>query len=131
MILKINKKKFIYLISPNKITTHFYQNLEKVLKTGKVSFFQMRLKKYTANQKILIGEKMKKICKKKGSSFEILREYPVVTSSRKLLWFSPFHIFLSILIPTLFPLALKSKSLCGFWYRRPNHKENKNDHSNG
>ena len=69
MILKINKKKFIYLISPNKITTHFYQNLEKVLKTGKVSFFQMRLKKYTAKQKLLIGKKIKKICKKNNVKF--------------------------------------------------------------
>ena len=87
--------------------------------------------KLFAGEELLFSQNLKKICKKKGSSFEILREYPVVTSSRKLLWFSPFQIFLSILIPSLFPLALKSKSLCGFWYRRPNHKENKNDHSNG
>ena len=29
-MLEINKKKFIYLISPNKINTNFYQNLMKV-----------------------------------------------------------------------------------------------------
>ena len=79
MILKINKKKFIYLISPNKITIHFYQNLEKVLKTGKVSFFQMRLKKYTANQKILIGEKMKKICKKNNVKF-LVNDDPILAN---------------------------------------------------
>jgi hypothetical protein len=76
--------------------------------------------KLFAGEELLFSQNLKKICKKKGSSFEILREYPVVTSSRKLLWFSPFQIFLAILIPTIFPLALKSKSLCGFWYRRPN-----------
>jgi thiamine-phosphate pyrophosphorylase len=69
--LKINKKKFVYLISPNKITIQFYQNLEKVLKTGKVSFFQMRLKKYTLKQKILIGKKIKKICNKNNVKFLI------------------------------------------------------------
>ena len=35
-----------------------------VLKTGKVSFFQLRLKRYSQNKKMLIGEKVKKICKK-------------------------------------------------------------------
>ena len=37
--LKISKKKFIYLISPNKIHNSFYNNLKLVLKTKKVSFF--------------------------------------------------------------------------------------------
>jgi len=62
--LKINKKKFIYLISPNKITYSFYNNLKLVLKTGKVSFFQLRLKNYSKRKKIIIGEKIKNICKK-------------------------------------------------------------------
>ena len=64
MILKINKKKFIYLISPNNIYDQFYQDLKEVLKTGKVSFFQLRLKKYSLKNKILIGRKINLICKK-------------------------------------------------------------------
>jgi thiamine-phosphate pyrophosphorylase len=67
--LKINKKKFIYLISPNKINAQFYKNLNAVLETGKVSFFQMRFKKYSFNQKILIGKKIKQICKKNNVKF--------------------------------------------------------------
>ena len=35
----------------------------KVLKTKKVSFFQMRLKKYSFKKKLIIGKKIKKICK--------------------------------------------------------------------
>ena len=62
--MKINKKKFIYLISPNKISKNFYYNLKLVLKTNKVSFFQLRLKNYSLKQKILIGKKIKNICKK-------------------------------------------------------------------
>jgi thiamine-phosphate pyrophosphorylase len=61
--LKINKKKFIYLISPNKINKNFYKDLRLVLRTNKVSFFQMRFKKYSFEQKILIGKKIKTICK--------------------------------------------------------------------
>jgi len=67
--LKINKKKFIYLISPNNISPQFYQDLKKVLKTGKISFFQLRLKKYSLKQKTLIGKKIKQICKKNGVKF--------------------------------------------------------------
>ncbi|MDB0054195.1 thiamine phosphate synthase [Candidatus Pelagibacter sp.] len=62
--MKINKKKFIYLISPNNIYTQFYKDLRKVLSTGKVSFFQLRLKKYTIKNKFFIGKKIQKICKK-------------------------------------------------------------------
>ncbi len=35
-----------------------------VQKTRKVSFFQLRLKNYSKRKKIIIGEKIKKICKK-------------------------------------------------------------------
>ena len=62
--MKFNKKKFVYLISPNKVTKDFYKQLKEVLNTNKVSFFQIRLKKYSLSKKILIGEKIKKICKK-------------------------------------------------------------------
>tara|TARA_A100001011_G_scaffold302240_1_gene315926 strand:- start:158 stop:907 length:750 start_codon:yes stop_codon:yes gene_type:complete len=68
-ILKITRKKFIYLISPNKITSNFYQQLNLVLKTGKVSFFQMRFKKYSSKKKYLIGTKIKKICKRNKVKF--------------------------------------------------------------
>ena len=69
--MRINKKKFIYLISPNKITLKFYTDLKLVLKSNKVSFFQLRLKKYTMKQKILIGKKIKKICKTNKVNFLI------------------------------------------------------------
>ena len=47
-----------------KISKNFYHNLKLVLKTNKVSFFQLRLKNYSLKQKILIGKKIKNICKK-------------------------------------------------------------------
>ena len=69
--MKINKKKFIYLISPNKILNSFYNNLKLVLKTKKVSFFQLRLKNYSLKKKIIIGKKIKNICKKNKVKFII------------------------------------------------------------
>ena len=75
--MKINKKKFIYLISPNKIHNSFYNNLNLVLKTKKVSFFQLRLKNYSLKKKIIIGKKIKNICKKNKVKF-IINDDPLL-----------------------------------------------------
>jgi len=65
-------RKFIYLISPNRIKDNlFYSNLEQVLKTKKVSHFQLRLKNQKRKKKISIGKKIKKICKKYNVKFLI------------------------------------------------------------
>ncbi len=75
--MKINKKKFIYLISPNKVINSFYNNLNLVLKTGKVGFFQLRLKNYSQKKKMIIGEKIKIICKKNKVKF-IINDDPLL-----------------------------------------------------
>jgi len=61
--LKIKSKKYIYLISPPKINKSFYSDLIKIFKQKKVSFFQLRLKKEGFKKKLIIGKKVKKICK--------------------------------------------------------------------
>ena len=67
--MKIDKKKFIYLISPLKINKYFYTDLIKVLKQKKVSFFQLRLKKESLEKKLIIGKKIKKICERLNVKF--------------------------------------------------------------
>ena len=69
--MKFNKKKFIYLISPIKISKSFYNQLRDVLKQKKVSFFQLRLKRESLRKKIQIGRKIKKICKEFNVKFLI------------------------------------------------------------
>ena len=76
--MRISKKKFIYLISPNNIYPQFYQDLKVILNTGKVGLFQMRLKKYSFKQKILIGKKINQICKKNGVKF-LVNDDPVLS----------------------------------------------------
>ena len=76
--MRISKKKFIYLISPNKIYPQFYYDLKKVLKTGKVGLFQLRLKKYSFLQKIIIGKKIHQICKKNDVKF-LVNDDPVLS----------------------------------------------------
>ena len=78
--LKQNKtnKRFVYLISPNKIVTNdFYTELDQVLSSKKVSFFQLRLKKETYRNKISIGKKIKKICKKYKVKF-LINDDPIL-----------------------------------------------------
>jgi thiamine-phosphate pyrophosphorylase len=62
--LRYNKKRFIYLISPPKIESNFFKDLNEVLKQKKTSFFQLRLKKNSFKKKLIIGRKIQKICKK-------------------------------------------------------------------
>ena len=75
--MRINKKKFIYLISPNKISKKFFKDLQEVLETEKISFFQLRLKKYSLKKRILIGKKIKIICKKNRVKF-IINDDPLL-----------------------------------------------------
>jgi len=78
--LRINKKKFIYLISPNKIYPGFYHDLNQVLRVGRVTLFQLRLKKYSLKQKIVIGKKIQQICKKNNIKF-IVNDDPMLSKT--------------------------------------------------
>jgi len=64
-------KRFVYLISPNKIYSNFYEDLDKVLSSKKVSFFQLRLKKKPIKLIIKIANRIKKITKKHKVKFII------------------------------------------------------------
>ena len=69
--MRVNRKKFIYLISPNKIRKSFYNDLIEIFKLKKVSFFQLRLKNTSFKKKLIIGRKIKKICQKYKIKFLI------------------------------------------------------------
>ena len=74
------KAKFIYLISPNKIYQNFYKDLENVLKTKKVKYFQLRLKNTSKSQIIEISKKIKLICKNSNVKF-IINDDPFIAKS--------------------------------------------------
>ena len=54
-------KKFVYLISPNKINKKFYSNLDVVLSYGNVKFFQLRIKKVSTKNLFKIALMVRKI----------------------------------------------------------------------
>ena len=57
-------KRFLYLISPSIIKQKFYKDLEEVLSSKKVKYFQLRLKNYPVSELLVIGKKIKVITKK-------------------------------------------------------------------
>ncbi len=73
-------KKFIYLISPNKILLkNFYKTLANLFKTKKISFFQLRLKNEKKDKLIKIAKKIKKITKKYDVKF-IVNDNPYIAN---------------------------------------------------
>ena len=64
-------KRLVYLISPNKIYKNFYKDLDKVLSSKRVSFFQLRLKKIHKPLIVKIAKKIKKITNKHKVKFII------------------------------------------------------------
>ena len=72
-------KKYIYLISPIKIKDKdFFVDLEKIFKTKKIAFFQLRLKKETPKKIIALGKKIRKLCRKYGVKL-IINDFPKLT----------------------------------------------------
>ena len=71
-------KRYIYLLSPEKIKgVSFYNELNKVLKTNKVKYFQLRLKKISISDLIKISKKVKKIVKKNNVKF-LINDKPLI-----------------------------------------------------
>jgi len=66
-----HRTKFIYLISPKNINSSFYNKLELVLKSNKIYYFQLRLKKTPKNKIITYSKKIMKICRKYKVKFII------------------------------------------------------------
>lgn len=78
-----------------------------------------------ASEEIWFSRRLKAWGKRRGLEFRIVKTAPVVTSSRKLDWYSPFTILLSLVVLTLFPFAVRFRSLCGLWYKRPTGSSSK------
>ena len=71
-------KRYIYLISPQRIRgIKFYKELNQVLKTNKVKYFQLRLKKVSAQNLLIIAKKIKKIVQKNSVKF-LINDNPLI-----------------------------------------------------
>ena len=74
-------RRYIYLISPSKIeTSNFYKELNQILKTNKVKYFQLRLKKISVPNLLKISKKIKKIVRKNNVKF-LINDNPFVAKA--------------------------------------------------
>ncbi|MFK8028799.1 MAG: glycosyltransferase [Gammaproteobacteria bacterium] len=72
-----------------------------------------------ASEEIWFSRSLKKWGRKRDLSFEVVDVAPVVTSGRKLEWFSPLRLTAQSLALVFFPFLVRFKSMCAIWYRRP------------
>ena len=72
-----------------------------------------------ASEEIWLSRNLKKLGKKTGQQFSIIRQPPVITSMRKMHWYSTPRIYLYMLLITFFPFLVRFKSFCNMWYQRP------------
>lgn len=72
-----------------------------------------------ASEEIWFSRALKKWGRKRGLGFAVLDIAPVITSGRKLHWFSPGQLAVQVLVLTFLPFLVRFKSMCAIWYRRP------------
>jgi glycosyltransferase involved in cell wall biosynthesis len=75
--------------------------------------------KVYAGEEIVLSRALRRHARREGLDFCILKSPAVLTSARKFHWYGPAQTLLYVSFLSLFPLALRSRRLCAYWYRRP------------
>ncbi|MFZ2960136.1 MAG: glycosyltransferase [Candidatus Ozemobacteraceae bacterium] len=109
--------------------TIMWNGLAKRFKLAAGSFIFCRRDAFLAiggfSEEVFAGEELffVRLLKKWGESnrrpFRFLRMKGVVSSARKLDWFSLPQFLTMVFLIGVFPYAIRYRSLCGFWYKRP------------
>jgi glycosyltransferase involved in cell wall biosynthesis len=75
--------------------------------------------KVYASEEFWFSINYKRWGKKRGLGFKIIDTAPVITSTRKLDWYSSPRIILMLFLFVLCPFIIRSRTLCNLWYYRP------------
>ena len=74
-----------------------------------------------ASEEVRLSKQLKRWGRRNHNMyFKILTDAPVLTSPRKLHWYSGPQMLSWVIFMLLVPIAVRSRKLCGFWYNRPN-----------
>jgi glycosyltransferase involved in cell wall biosynthesis len=80
--------------------------------------------KHYASEEIWFSIALKRTGKISNRKFCIISEPEIVTSSRKLIWFSHIRQLALLTFLALFPFMMRYKWICGYWYKRPREENN-------
>jgi glycosyltransferase involved in cell wall biosynthesis len=72
-----------------------------------------------AGEEIGFARAVRRWGKARGLRFEVLDGIPVRTSARKVEWYPAWMLLGTMVVLTLCPLLLRSRTFCRIWYRRP------------
>ncbi len=72
-----------------------------------------------ASEEIWLSRDMRAWGKKNNMDFCIIEDNPIITSMRKLDWYTPGKLILYSLPILIFPPLLRVQYFCGPWYQRP------------
>lgn len=75
--------------------------------------------KVYAAEEIFLSRAVKRWGRRRGLPFLVLTAHPVVTSDRKLRWYSPWRLAATLLLLALCPFLARSRRFCSLWYDRP------------
>ena len=82
-------KRYIYLISPQNINyPKFYSDLNQILKTKKIKYFQLRLKNKSNLILIKIAKKIKKITNKNKVKL-LINDKPIIAKTMSIIPLGP------------------------------------------
>jgi glycosyltransferase involved in cell wall biosynthesis len=80
--------------------------------------------KHYASEEIWFSIALKRVGKISNRKFCIISKPEVITSSRKLVWFSHIKQLTLLTFLALFPFMMRYKWMCGYWYKRPGEENN-------
>lgn len=75
--------------------------------------------KVYATEEVWFSIALKRKARKYKRKFIIINQPKVITSGRKLVWFSHTYQSILLLIIFIFPFVTRFKWMCGYWYKRP------------
>jgi len=72
-----------------------------------------------AGEELLLSLRLRRWGRAHRLPFVVLEGHPVVTSARKMEWYPPWRLLATLLLFTVCPLLMRSRSFCRLWYDRP------------
>jgi len=75
-----------------------------------------------AGEELHLSRRLKRLAKQRNQRFVIQTASPIITSARKLEWYSPMQMVLQFFM-LLVPRATYSKRMCAMWYDRSHLKK--------